>query len=152
MSLPVDMKHKCVVVYVGTRKLVVMLGDTGGINPQVLRYEETLFPEGFEKGLVSNLQNASTSLEKLMKELLPPEAWAQVSVYVVLGNSRFKMYRFSSCEYYSPERRTITSHEVQSVVKQTRNVATLPLTESILQAIPESFLVNDMPVIPLPGA
>jgi cell division protein FtsA len=33
------------------------------------------------------------------------------------------------------------------VVQQTRNVATLPLTESILQAIPESFLVNDMPAV-----
>jgi len=147
MNLPVDMKNKCVVVYIGTRKLMVMLGDTGSLNPQVLRHEETLFPEGFEKGLVSNLQNASASLEKLMKALLPPEAWEQVSVYVVLGNSRFKMYRFSSCEYYSPERRTISSHEIQSVVQQTRNVATLPLNESILQAIPESFLVNDMPAV-----
>ena len=48
MSLPVDMKNKCVVVYIGTRKLVVMLGDTGNSNPQVLRHEEALFPEGFE--------------------------------------------------------------------------------------------------------
>jgi cell division protein FtsA len=147
MSLPVDLKNKCVVVYVGTRKLVVILGDTGNSNPKVLRHVEVLFPEGFEKGLVCNLQNASASLEKLLKEILPPEAWEQVPVYVVLGNSRFKMYRFSSCEYYSPERRTITPHEVQSVVQQTRNVATLPLTESILQAIPESFLVNDMPAV-----
>ena len=150
MSLPVDLKNKCVVVYIGTRKLLVMLGDTGAHHPQVIRYEEVLFPEGFEKGLVCNLQNATSSLEKLLKALLPPEAWEQVPVYVVLGNSRFKMYRFSSCEYYSPERRTISSHEVQSVVQQTRNVATLPLTESILQAIPESFLVNDMPAVRSP--
>ncbi len=91
MSAPVGLKNKCVVVYIGTRKLMVMLGDTGSSHPQVLRHEEVLFPEGFEKGLVSNLQNASLSLEKLMKALLPPEAWEQVSVYVVLGNSRFKM-------------------------------------------------------------
>ena len=147
MSLSLDLKNKCVVVYVGTRKLVVILGDTGGGNPKVARHVEVIFPDGFEKGLVCNLQDASSSLEKLLKELLPPEAWGQVPVYVVLGNSRFKMYRFSSCEYYSPERRTITTHEVQSVVQQTRNVATLPLTESILQAIPESFLVNDMPAV-----
>ncbi len=147
MNLPVDVKNKCVVVYVGTRKLMVMLGDIGTSNPQVIRHEEVLFPEGFEKGLVSNLQSASASLEKLMSAVLPPEAWEQVPVYVVLGNSRFKMHRFSSCEYFSPERRTISSHEVQSVVQQTRSVATLPLTESILQAIPESFLVNDMPAV-----
>ncbi len=147
MILPVDLKNKCVVVYIGTRKLMVMLGDIGSSHPVVLRTEEVLFPEGFEKGLVCNLQNASVSLEKLLNAILPPEAWEQVPVYVVLGNSRFKMYRFSSCEYYSPERHTISSHEVQSVVQQTRNVATLPLTESILQAIPESFLVNDMPAV-----
>jgi cell division protein FtsA len=147
MTLPTDLKNQCVVVYVGTRKLMVMLGDTGKSHPQVLRYEEVLAPGGFEKGLVCNLQNASASLEKILSALLPPEFWEQVPFYVVLGNSRFKMYRFSSCEYYSPERRTISSHEVQFVVQQTRNVATLPLTESILQAIPESFLVNDMPAV-----
>ncbi len=147
MSITVNLRNNCVVVYVGTRKLVVILGDIGSSNPKVLKHAEVLFPEGFEKGLVSNLQNASASLEKLLKDLLPVEAWGQVPVYVVLGNSRFKMYRFSSCEYYSQERRTITPHEVQSVVLQTRNVATLPLTESILQAIPESFLVNDMPAV-----
>ena len=147
MSLPADLKHKCVVIYIGTRKLTVMLGDTGTSVPKVLRAEESISPEGFEKGLVCNLQNASASLEKLMNAILPPEAWDQVPIYVVLGNSRFKMYRFSSCEYFTPERRTISSHEVQSVVQQTRNVATLPLTESILQTIPESFLVNDMPAV-----
>lgn len=147
MNIPVDLSHQCVVVYVGTRKLVVMLGDTGGSNPKVLRFEEVLAPEGFDKGLVCNLENASASVEKLMGALLPPESWGQIPVYVVLGNSRFKMHRFSSCEYYAPERRTISSHEVQSVVQQTRSVATLPLTESILQAIPESFLVNDMPAV-----
>lgn len=142
-----DLKNQCVVVYIGTRKLVAVLGDIGGHHPHILRYEEVLSPEGFAKGLVCNLQSASVSLEKLLNKLLPPVEWEQVPVYVVLGHSGFKMYRFSSCEYYTPERRTISPHEVKSVVQQTRSVATLPLTESILQAIPESFLVNDMPAV-----
>ena len=147
MNISNDLKNKCAVVYIGTRKLVAMMGDLSSSNPRVLRLEEMLFPDGFEKGLVCNLQNASASVEKVLNALFPLDAWAQVPVYVVLGNSRFKMHRFSSCEYYSPERRVISSHEVQSVVQQTRSVATLPLTESILQAIPESFLVNDMPAV-----
>lgn len=142
-----DLKHKCVVIYIGTRKLVVMLGDMAEAHPRLIRKEESLSPAGFEKGLVCNLQNASASLEKLLGTLLPPEAWEHVPVYVVLGNSHVRMYRFSSCEYFTPDRRAISSHEIQSVVQQTRNVATLPLTESILQAIPESFLVNDMPAV-----
>jgi len=46
-----------------------------------------------------------------------------------------------------PEKRVISDHEIKSVVQQTRSVATLPLSEAILQAIPESFLVNDMPLV-----
>lgn len=142
-----DLKNKCVVIYIGTRKLVAMIGEISGNHPRVFQWEETLSPEGFSKGLVVNLQSATVSVEKALNALLPAEAWGQIPVYVVLGNSGLKMYRFSSCEYFSPDRRTISSHEIQSVVQQTRNVATLPLTESILQAIPESFLVNDMPAV-----
>ena len=29
MNLSTDMKHKCIVIYIGTRKLVAMLGDIG---------------------------------------------------------------------------------------------------------------------------
>ncbi len=147
MNLSTDMKHKCIVIYIGTRKLVAMLGDIGEVNPRISGMQESLSPAGFDKGLVCNLQNASASLEKLLGALMSPESWGLVPVYVVLGNSRVKMHRFSSCEYFASERRTITPHEVQSVVQQTRNVATLPLTDSILQAIPESFLVNDMPAV-----
>lgn len=147
MNAPHDFRNKCVVIYIGTRKLVALLADMSEANPKVLRKEEAIFPEGFERGLVCNLQNAAASLENLLGMLLPPEAWEHVPVYAVLGNSRFKMCRASSCEYYSPEKRTITAHEVQSVVQQTRGVAMLPLTEAILQAIPESFLVNDMPLV-----
>ncbi|HQB11556.1 MAG TPA: hypothetical protein PLX96_01105 [Candidatus Omnitrophota bacterium] len=147
MTLPPDLKQKCLVLYVGTRKLVALLADLRESQPRVLHKEEVLFPDGFEKGYVCNLQNAALSLEKIMGAILPPEAWEHVSVYVVLGNSGFKFYRFSSCEYYTPDKRTISSHEVQSVVQQTRSVATLPLSESILQAVPESFLVNDMAAV-----
>ncbi|HOW59448.1 MAG TPA: hypothetical protein PLO78_06975 [Candidatus Omnitrophota bacterium] len=150
MNNPSNFKNKCAVVYIGTRKLVVMLGDISTEIPKILRVEESLFPEGFEKGLVCNLQNASASMEKILMALLPMEDWEQIPVYVVLGNSRFKMHRFSSCEYYSQERRTLSPNDVQSVVQQTRSVATLPLTEAILQAIPESFLVNDMPAVKNP--
>lgn len=142
-----ELQNKCAVVYIGTRKLVVMLGDMGSENFRVLKIEEKLFPDGFDKGLVCNLQNASASLEKVCTSFLPLEVWSQIPLYVVLGNNRFKMHRFSSCEYYTPERRVISPHDVQSVVQQTRQVATLPLTEAILQAIPESFLVNDMPSV-----
>ncbi|MBU9889542.1 MAG: hypothetical protein KTQ49_06710 [Candidatus Omnitrophica bacterium] len=139
--------RSCLVVYVGTRKLVAVLGDVTEAHPRVLRVEEQVLPPGFDKGFVCNLQHASATMEKLIGALIPSEEWGQVPVYVVLGNGRVKMHRFSSCEYFASPRRTITSHEIQSVVLQTRNVATLPLTESILQAIPESFLVNDMPSV-----
>ncbi len=142
-----DLKQKCAVIYIGTRKLVAVLADLREVSARVLHKEEVIFPDGFEKGFVCNLQNAAATVEKLLGALLPAEAWEHVPVYVVLGNKGFRMRRHSSCEYYTPEKRTISPNEVQSVVQQTRSVAMLPLTEAILQAVPESFLVNDMPAV-----
>ncbi len=142
-----DFKGKCIVLYVGTRKLVAMFGDMRENHPRVLRYEEIIFPDGFEKGLVCNLQNATATLEKVIGALLPEEFWERVPFYVVLGNRLLKMHRFSSCEYYDSEKRMISNQEVSAVIQQTKNVATLPLTEFVLQAVPETFLVNDMPLV-----
>ena len=135
---------RCIAIYVGTRKLVAMLGDMRGKNPHILRSEEIFSPEGFSGGLISNLQNASASLEKLIAAILPQEEWSGTPFYVVLGNSHLKTYRFESCEHYSSGHHTITTKEVRRVIEQTRSVATLPLKESVLQIIPEAFLVNDM--------
>ena len=146
-------KEKEIVIYLGTHKLVALAGEVGDGEPRIIRHAEIVNPDGFENGLVTNLERAAASLEALVDSLFsakdsygvesPRRDVSDIFTYVVLGNVKLKTYRFSSSQYFQGLRRTISSHEIRSVVSQTRSVATLPLSEFVLQAIPETFLVDD---------
>jgi len=136
-------KGKSIVVYVGGRRIVAILGSTDAAVPSVLRFQERKFPDGFTQGLVTNLQNATTSVEKALSDLAPIAELEKTPVYVVLGNASLRQHRFESSQYYSATR-TVTAEDVRAVIQQTRSVATLPLAETVLTAVPESFVVNDM--------
>ena len=133
-----------VVLYVGTRKLLVLEAALGEGDPRIVRHALLKNPDGFEKGFVVHLQKAAAALQKLVEGFLPERGSSALSAWVVLGNSKLRTYGFSSSQYYPAGPRTLSSHEIRSVVEQTRSIATLPLSEFILQAVPESFLVNDM--------
>ena len=134
--------EKEIVVYVGSSRLVAVEGIAGSGEPKVLRAAGKKDPEGFEKGLVTNLEKASTAISGLIETLYPGKT--SLPVYAVLGNAKLKTYGYSSSQYYQGMPRAVSSHDIRAVVNQTRSVATLPLSEFVLQAIPESFLVNDM--------
>jgi len=139
-----------IVVYVGTRKLVALAGVVAAGEPRITGYAVRLNPEGFKNGLVTNLEQASSTLEALVGSLFPslssdpPSSNSDTAVYVVLGNPKLKTYTFASAQYFQGFQRILSPHDVCSVVDQTRSVAPLPLSEFILQAIPASFLVNDL--------
>lgn len=136
-------KGKAVIVYIGGRRVAALLGSTDEAVPSVLRFQERKMPDGFTYGLVNNLQNATASIERVLSDLAPLSELEKTPVYVVLGNSSLKHYRFESSQYYSAPR-TISAEDVRSVVQQTRSIATLPLSDTVLTAVPESFVVNDM--------
>ncbi|MBI3306682.1 MAG: hypothetical protein HYZ84_02590 [Candidatus Omnitrophica bacterium] len=140
-------KENEIVFYVGTRKLVAMYGEIRQGEPRIHRQVVRMNPDGFKNGFVTSLERAAAVLEKMLEELMPSLGSDEVSAFVVLGNRKLKTFKFSSSIYFQGLHRTISSHEIRSVVDQTRSVATLPLSEFVLQAIPESFLVNDMPGI-----
>ncbi|MBN1689237.1 MAG: hypothetical protein JW893_09060 [Candidatus Omnitrophica bacterium] len=131
-------------IYIGTRKIVALDGIVGNGAPHVLRWKTIRFPEGFQNGFVTNLERASATIRKIFEDVRTDEEWDGSSCYVILGNSKLKSYHFSSSQYYPNEERNISSSEIHSVIEQTRSVATLPLSEVILQVVPESFLINDM--------
>lgn len=131
------------VVYIGTHKIVALEGILHKGDPRVLRHATMKNPSGFDKGLVTSLEEAASSIEKLLEGLHGGQIPEDLAVYVVLGNSKLKTYSFSSSQYFQGFQRTISSVEIRSVVSQTRSVATIPLSEFVLQAIPESFIVND---------
>lgn len=132
-----------IVFYVGTHKLSVFTGVVQGRDPRVLAHREVFQPEGFENGFVVNLEAAANTLDRLISEMLPNRGNQEVEASVVLANSKLQAYSFSSAQYFSSQQ-TVTEHEVRSVIDQTRSVATLPLSQFVLQVVPESFLVNDM--------
>lgn len=136
------LKNTHFVFYLGTHKLSLFAGDLSGKEPKITKYKEVLQPAGFENGFVVNLEAAVSSIENLAAEFIPAKDAHQMEVYVVLGNSKLYTHAFSSAQYFTSQR-TITTHDVKSVIEQTRSVSTLPLTEFILQIMPESFLVND---------
>lgn len=133
-----------VVLYIGTHKIVALEGSVGGTEPAITRHFILKNPEGFEKGFVSNLAQAAASIDAALNGLYKNARPEDLSCYVILGNPKLKTYGYSSSQYYQGLQRTITTQEIRQVVNQTRSVATLPLTEFVLQSIPQAFLVNDM--------
>lgn len=134
------------IVYIGTHKLAALQVSLEGQEPLVLRSSVLSDPEGFEKGLVSNLQKASASIENVISRLYERglSRPSNFSCSVVVGNSKLKTYSYSSSIYYQGVQRAVAAEDMRQVIRQTRTVATLPLTEFVLQAIPETYIVNDM--------
>ena len=132
------------VLYIGTHRIAGVLVERGSENLRVLRTAEIPEPEGFQKGEVSQIELALVSVGELVKRLDLQEEAFELPVYILLSSPQLRMTRFSSSAYYSGYPRMVTSHEIRQVIDQTRSVAPLPLEEWILQAVPESFWVNDL--------
>lgn len=132
-----------VVVYLGTHKISAFVGRITEKDCQILGYRQDFKADGFKNGLVVNLEAAATTLENLLDALLPGRGLRDLEVSVVLANSKLKVYPFSSSQYYENQR-AVSTHDICAVIEQTRSVATLPLTQHVLQVVPESFLVNDI--------
>lgn len=144
METMTDWQPKEIVVFIGTRKIALLEGTLHPNHPVVTRFVTMQNPEGFSGGLVNDIDRAAASIFSLFEKLYPNEPLAELSCSVVLGNAKLKVYQFSSSQYYQGTQKTLSAYDIRSIVNQTRSVATLPLTEFILQSVPESFIVNDM--------
>lgn len=129
------------VVGISPDKIVTLSGLIEGDECKVAQHSKMTNPEGFKNGFVMNLEKASSSLVEMLKTFIEKEG---APLYVALDNPQLRAYSYSSSQYYQGDHRTISVSEVQSVIQQTRSVATLPLTDIILQTVPESFMVNDL--------
>ncbi len=133
-----------IILYIGPEKLIALEGKLEGREPRILRYVVLEDREGFDKGFVKSLDKAAASFEAILKKLFEgSQVPDEFEVSVVLNNPKLRTYSFSSSQYFQGFHRTVSNQEVRSVVRQTRSIATLPLSEFVLQALPESFLVDD---------
>lgn len=136
-------KEKEYAFYLGEDKIVILEAVLSDQELQVTRHLTLRNPEGFKQGLVVDLEKAFSTLESVSDSFFETPYEGR-RCFVVLGNSKLKAYSYSSCQYYQGAARQITPHEIRNVIHQTKSIATLPLSEHILQAVPESFLINDM--------
>lgn len=132
------------IFYLGTKRLAAVLAERGGNMPRVRKWAELKNAEGFQKGEVTELERAVSSVETLFKKLEWEEQDTGIPTYLLLSNPHLKMARFSSAVHYPGYSRTVTPREVARVIEQTRSVAPLPLEDWVLEGVPESFWVNDL--------
>ncbi len=143
------MKETDVVLYIGSHELVAVAGHVDQ-EPHIQRHVIRREPEGFSNGLVTNLERASNAVDEILSDLFKNygERYEKMkpllSLYVVLGNAKLRTFTFASSQFYNGFRKHITTHDIRAVIEQTKSVATLPLSDFVLQVVPVSFLVNDL--------
>jgi len=142
--------QRVLIFYLGSRKLVVVAGELQNGGVRVLANHAEELGAGFHAGFVTQVDKAakllSTALGRLKKtregEFI--RDLETLDTYVVLGNSKLASHTFSSSIYFAHGKKTLTYNDVREVMDQTRSVATLPLSEGILQTLPAAFLVDDL--------
>ncbi len=137
------------VLYIGTTKLVALRASSS--PDQSIRIESWQRREskGFEKGLVRDSEVAQQEVKEILEEIAQEKDFYQSPLYVVVSNPEIRSYQVSSSIYFQ-NTKTITDHDAQNVVSQTKSVATIPLDEVILWSVPQEYLVNDLPGIKNP--
>ncbi len=143
-------QERYLVFYLGGRRLVLLAGEVqkGGVRVLASTADET--GEGFRNGFVTHVDKAAKRLSAAMERLKKSRDGEflrdleDLDVYVVLGNTKLASHTFTSSVYFSGGRKTLSATDVRQVMDQTRSVATLPLSEAILQCLPASFLVDDL--------
>lgn len=106
--------------------------------------------EGFDRGVVTDLSKAAESLHQGLKAVTSGSNESLIPCRVIVSNGHLKNCVYSSSLYYYGNSHELTMKDVRDVIAQTRSVATIPLNEMIVQAIPQEFLVDNMPGISNP--
>lgn len=130
-------------LYIGTTKIVFVKADVAGPLPEVMAYC-TRLARGFERGLVKDLPEASETLREAVRSIVNADEDTIVPCRVVVSNAYIKNYTFQSSVYFQTNPHALTLRDIRLAIAQTRSVATIPLGEIIVQAIPQEFLVNDL--------
>jgi cell division protein FtsA len=132
------------VTYIGTSKIVFLKSITSGSGKIRIDGVSVSKAVGFEKGIVKDLKSASGCLSKLSRQILGTDFRGIIPCRVVASNARIKEYIFQSSIYFHGNPHPVNMKDVRDVIAQTRSVATIPLTDVVVQAVVQQFLVNDI--------
>ncbi len=132
------------ILHIGTVKisfLKILFKPTG--QREILK-TVTCSSDGFDKGVVTDLSKAAESIHQGLKVITSGSNESLIPCRVVVSNGHLKNYTYSSSLYFYGNSHELSMKDVRDVIAQTRSVATIPLNEMIIQAIPQEFLVDNM--------
>lgn len=129
--------------YIGTTKIVFLKASAAAETTEITAYCARL-ARGFSHGVVQDLKEATETLREAVRSVVTEEEAALVPCRVVISNAYLKNYVFQSSLYFHTSPHALTIRDVRAAIAQTRSVATIPLDEIIVQAVPQEFLVNDL--------
>ena len=129
--------------YIGTTKIAFLKAYSRSEGPIEVTALSAHLADGFERGIVKDLMQASQTLSNSVSEVLGSEK-SIVPCRLVISNIYLKSYTFQSSVYFHGNPHPITLKDVRAAIAQTRSVANIPLQEVIVQEVPQEFLVNDL--------
>ncbi|MBI4397618.1 MAG: hypothetical protein HY586_00655 [Candidatus Omnitrophica bacterium] len=129
--------------YVGSTKLSAI--KAAPVDPSffdVLEFHE-IAPSGFEKGNVTDVEKAVHDIRRLSTQVGTFSEFMKYPITVVIESAFSSTYSLSSSLYFGRQKK-IYSSDLDRVIRQTRNMATLPMNERLILSIPQGFVVNDL--------
>ncbi len=129
--------------YIGTTKVAFLKAYSRSVNQIEVAALSAHLADGFERGVVKDLMQASQTLSHCVSEVLGDEK-SIIPSRLVMSNTYLKSYIFQSSVYFHGNPHPLTLKDVRAAIAQTRSVANIPLQEVIVQEVPQEFLVNDL--------
>jgi cell division protein FtsA len=130
--------------YIGTTKVAFLKATKKPEGVTEVNALSARLAQGFENGIVKDLAQATETLSQTVRDVLGPEEKSVIPCRLVVSSVYLKSYTFQSSVYFHGYPHAVTLRDVRAAIAQTRSVATIPLNEVIVQAVPQEFLVNDL--------
>ena len=136
--------HLVYLAYIGTTKIAFLKANVRSQNRIEVLALSARLAYGFERGIVKDLAQASETLSETLNDVVGADEKAITPCRLVVSNVYLKNYTFQSSVYFQGNPHLLSLKDVRAAIAQTRSVATIPLQEVIIQAVPQEFLVNDL--------
>ena len=136
--------HAEYILHIGTVKVICLKVITMPEGIKKIAAFGTCRAEGFERGAVKDLGKAAETLKEVFRVVMEGDKETMIQARVVVSPPHLKNFIFASSIYFYGNPHALALRDVREVIAQTRSVATIPLNEMIIQAVPQEFLVNDL--------
>ncbi len=128
---------------IGSTKLVaIRVKSSDSLFFDVVKVNE-VEPTGFEYGNIVDPELALQDIRRLKSGIGTQKEFLKFPSYIILESALTSTYALSTSLYFNRLKK-IRFSDVEKVIRQTRDCATLPLKDQITFTIPQSFMVNDL--------